>query len=255
MLSGPAPAGGAAICLSSQSSAVASVPSEITIPETATSGTFTVKTNAVTASTAVVISACYGPGSTSGSLTVAPTTQGSFSVTANPSAIMIAAPGQSTSAVLTFSSKNGFTGSGALASATCGTAAAERITCALTAFSLPANGTATAVLTVSTKGSSKAIISPGVRNILLALLLCLALAPFAAPQKQRRLGLAFAAILLAMLTVNAGCGGAINASTTNSDNNSADSSGTPVGAVQAVNVAVTINGATVTVPNVTITVE
>jgi len=255
MLSGPAPAGGAAICLSSQDTAVASVPDGITIPETATSGTFSVKTSAVTAPIPVAISACYGSSSASGSLTVAPAAQGSFSVTANPLALTIGAPGQSASAVLIFLSKNGFTGSGTLASATCGTAAAEKITCALTAFTLPANGTATATLTVSTTAPSAALIAPGARNILLVLLLCAVLAPFAIPRRQR-LGFAFAGILLAMVMVNVGCGGSMSTGATNSsDSNSAGNSGTPVGAVQSVNVAVTINGTTVTVPNVTITVE
>jgi hypothetical protein len=255
-LSGPAPAGGALICLASQNSAVAPVPSSIAIPETATSGTFSIKTSTVTASTTVVISACYGASSATGSLTVQPATQGAFSVTASPAALMISAPGQSTTALLTFISKNGFTGAGVLSSATCGTVATEKISCTLTAFTLPANGTATATLTVSTAAPSSAGVSASPRNILLMLLLCFALAPFATPRKERRLNFAFAAILLAMLMANVGCGGAINASASNSnDSNSARNSGTPAGAVQSVNVAVTINGTTMTVPNVTITVE
>jgi len=256
MLSGPAPAGGAAICLTSQNNTLAAVPSAITIPATATSGTFIVKTSAVTASTPVAITACYGSSSESGSLTVTPAAGDSFSVTASPSALTIGAPGESATAVLTFSSKNGFTGSGLLSSPTCGAAAAEKITCTLTAFTLPANGTATAMLTVSTKAPTLALIAPSVRDTLLMLLLCLGLAPFVMPVKQRRLNFAFATILLAMLMVNVGCGGAMNASANNSsDSSSSENSGTPVGAVQSVNVAVTINGTTVTVPDVTITIE
>jgi len=71
-LSGPAPAGGAQVALSSNNTAVARVPSSVTFAAGATSATFTVTTSAVAASTTVSISAAYGGATRSASLTVTP---------------------------------------------------------------------------------------------------------------------------------------------------------------------------------------
>src|SRR5437667_6825018 len=71
-LSGPAPAGGAQVALSSSNTAAATVPSSVTVPAGAASATFTVSTSAVTASTAVTISAAYGGVTLTASITVAP---------------------------------------------------------------------------------------------------------------------------------------------------------------------------------------
>ncbi|HYU22324.1 MAG TPA: hypothetical protein VEM60_04215 [Candidatus Dormibacteraeota bacterium] len=71
-LSGPAPAGGAQVTLSSSNTAAATVPSSVTVPAGATSATFTVSTSVVTASTAVTISAAYGGVTRTASITVAP---------------------------------------------------------------------------------------------------------------------------------------------------------------------------------------
>src|SRR5207253_2130196 len=59
-LSGPAPAGGAQIMLSSSNRGAARVPSSVTVPAGATSATFTVTTSAVALRTAVTVSASYG---------------------------------------------------------------------------------------------------------------------------------------------------------------------------------------------------
>src|SRR5437016_790357 len=71
-LSGPAPAGGAQVTLSSSNTAAATVPSSVTVPAGATSATFTVSTSVVTASTAVTISAAYGGATRTASLAVTP---------------------------------------------------------------------------------------------------------------------------------------------------------------------------------------
>jgi len=71
-LSGPAPAGGAQVALSSSNTAAATVPSSVTVPAGATSATFTVSTSVVTASTAVTISAAYGGATRTASLAVTP---------------------------------------------------------------------------------------------------------------------------------------------------------------------------------------
>src|SRR6266513_202730 len=71
-LSGPAPAGGAQVALSSSNTAAATVPSSVTVAAGATSATFTVSTSGVTASTTVTISAAYGGVTRTASITVAP---------------------------------------------------------------------------------------------------------------------------------------------------------------------------------------
>jgi hypothetical protein len=58
-LSGPAPAGGAQVMLSSSNTGVARVPSSVVVPAGATSATFTVNTSTVLVSTSVTISASY----------------------------------------------------------------------------------------------------------------------------------------------------------------------------------------------------
>src|SRR3954453_22951183 len=70
-LNGPAPAGGAIVTLQS-SSASASVPATVTVPDGTTSAKFTITTTAVPASTTVTLSAAYGGVSKSATLIVMP---------------------------------------------------------------------------------------------------------------------------------------------------------------------------------------
>src|SRR5205823_6095474 len=70
-LSGPAPAGGEQVTLSS-SNAAASVPSSVTVPAASTTATFTICTSAVAASTPVTTPSSHGAPPTSASLTVMP---------------------------------------------------------------------------------------------------------------------------------------------------------------------------------------
>jgi hypothetical protein len=70
LLSGPAPAGGANVALTSSYVAVATVPATINIPEGATSGTFTITTLPQTYSTSTSISAAYHGLTRSATLTV-----------------------------------------------------------------------------------------------------------------------------------------------------------------------------------------
>ena len=71
-LSAAAPSGGAQVSLSSSNTAVARVPSSVTVAAGATSATFTVSTSAVGASNAVTISASYAGATKTASLTVNP---------------------------------------------------------------------------------------------------------------------------------------------------------------------------------------
>ncbi|PYT29131.1 MAG: hypothetical protein DMG57_12610, partial [Acidobacteria bacterium] len=89
-LSGPAPAGGAQVTLSSSNIAAANVPSNgVTVPAGAISATFTVTTSAVAASTPVTISASYGGVSKTAALTVTPSGPPPLSsLTLNPTSVV-----------------------------------------------------------------------------------------------------------------------------------------------------------------------
>jgi hypothetical protein len=85
-LSGPAPAAGAQVTLSS-SNAAASVPASVTIPAGSGSTTFTINTNPVAASTVARISASYDGVTPSASLTVTPPPITVSSLTLNPTSV------------------------------------------------------------------------------------------------------------------------------------------------------------------------
>lgn len=118
-LSGPAPAGGAQVALSSSNTTVARVPSSVAIAAGATSTSFTVSTSAVAASTAVTISAVYGGTTKSASLTVNPRPLPSVSsLTLNPTSVIgglqssmgtvtLSGPAPAGGAQVTLSSSNG----------------------------------------------------------------------------------------------------------------------------------------------------
>src|SRR5207245_938465 len=69
-LSGPAPAGGAQILLSSSNTGAARVPSSVIVPAGATTATFTVNTSFILFSTSVEISASYRSKTLTATLTV-----------------------------------------------------------------------------------------------------------------------------------------------------------------------------------------
>jgi len=86
-LTAPAQAGGFVVNLSSSNTNVATVPSTVTVPEGATSATFTVSTRAVTTSTSVTISASAGGITRTASLRVNPFVAPQ-SLTINPTSVV-----------------------------------------------------------------------------------------------------------------------------------------------------------------------
>ena len=84
-LSGPAPAGGAVVALSSSNAAVASVVGSVTVPAGGTSASFTVSTVPVSSTATSVITATYGA-SASSTLTVNPPSVSS--VTLSPTVVL-----------------------------------------------------------------------------------------------------------------------------------------------------------------------
>jgi len=199
-----------------------------------------------------------------GSLTETVTDAPTYTVFANPTALTISAPGQSVSTTLTFTSQNGFTGSGTLSSSTCGVSAFEEITCSLAEFTLPANGTATSVLTFKSTAASGtstsvqirpqsgplAIHGQILRTLASACCLCLAALAFAFSCKDRRRYVVFTALLFVVIETCVSCGGGSGGGAGVSGN-----PGTPTGPVQGLAVSISINGTTKTVPSLTLTVQ
>ena len=120
-LSGPAPAGGAQVTLSSSNTTAARVFASVTVAAGATSATFTASTSAVAASTLVTISATYGGVSRTASLTVQPVPPPAptlASLTLNPTSVVgglqssrgtvtLSAPAPAGGVQVTLSSSNG----------------------------------------------------------------------------------------------------------------------------------------------------
>ncbi len=99
-LTAAAPSGGFVVNLSSSNSAVASVPSSVTVPAGQTSATFTVTTQAVSSTTTVTITATAGNVSRQATLTVNPAPQQPqlSSLSLNPSSVV---GGQSSTGTVT----------------------------------------------------------------------------------------------------------------------------------------------------------
>jgi hypothetical protein len=120
-LSGPAPAGGAQVPLSSNNTAAARVPSSVNVSPGATSATFTISTSSVAASTLVNISAIYGGVTKWASLSVTPAPPPApslSSLTLNPTSVIggaqsstgtvtLSAPAPAGGAQVMLSSSNG----------------------------------------------------------------------------------------------------------------------------------------------------
>ncbi len=199
-----------------------------------------------------------------GSLTETVTAAPTYTVFASPTALTISAPGQPVSTTLTFTSQNGFTGSGTLSSSTCGVSAVEEITCSLAEFTLPANGTATSVLTFRSTAASNTSASMQIRpqsgppaihlqilpTLASACFVCFAALGFAFRCKDRCGYVVFTVLLFVATETCVSCGGG-----SGSGGGVSGNPGTPIGPVQGLAVSISINGTTKTVPSLTLTVE
>ena len=114
-LSGPAPAGGAVVTLSSYNPA-AQVPASVTVAESATTATFTVTTSPVAADTSVTISGTYNSTTQNTSLTLTAPVAVLSTVSLNPASVLsgnastgtvtLSGPAPAGGAVVTLSSNN-----------------------------------------------------------------------------------------------------------------------------------------------------
>ncbi len=115
-LSGPAPAGGAAVTLTSSNTAAAQVPASVTVAAGATSATFTATTSPVVSTTAVTITASYNSVSRTATLTVDPAPAALISVGLAPASVVggasstgtvtLSGPAPAGGAVVTLTSSN-----------------------------------------------------------------------------------------------------------------------------------------------------
>jgi hypothetical protein len=112
-LTGPAPAGGSVVTLSSSNTSVAQVPASVTVPAGTTTATFPITTSSLTSNSTISITAVYGVTRTT-TLTVSATVLNSVSL--NPNAVTggntsiatvtLNGPAPATGAVVTLSSNN-----------------------------------------------------------------------------------------------------------------------------------------------------
>ncbi len=106
-LTQPAPDGGAVVQLTSSDASVVATPAVVNIPAGRTSATAPASTSSVDAAATVAISALYGDSVAGTSLAVAPQLTPVFKVAVVPSTLTIN-PGQSGSATVTTTVKNGY---------------------------------------------------------------------------------------------------------------------------------------------------
>ncbi len=112
-LTGPAPAGGAVVTLSSSNTAAAQVPASVTVAAGATTATFTIITSPVASNTSVTITAIFGVTRTA-SLTVTAETLSGVSLSptsviggsSSTGTVTLTGPASSNGAVVTLSSSN-----------------------------------------------------------------------------------------------------------------------------------------------------
>ncbi|TFZ00687.1 hypothetical protein EZ313_19760 [Ramlibacter henchirensis] len=143
-LTGPAPAGGAVVALSDNSTAAA-VPASVTVPAGASSASFTVTTSPVTAATAATISAVLGavtrtavltvnPPGTNAALTVSASGRSGERITSSPAGISVTvgSSGSASFATGTSITLNASNGRDVIWSGACSSGGNKTRTCTLT---------------------------------------------------------------------------------------------------------------------------
>ncbi len=184
-------------------------------------------------------------GTTAQTVTPTPT----FTISANPTTVPVAAPGQPGSTTLTFTSQNGFTSNGAVTiTPVCSGLPTESSCSSGASVTIPANGSATATLMFATTAPSA--IAPNSRYtpggfdkwmpleiLVLACLFLLSILAAAAGRLRLR-GAILLLIASGLVVAAAGCGGGGGGNS---------NPGTPLGQYN-VSVSVTINGVNANVP-------
>jgi len=152
-LSGPAPAGGATVILTSSNTAAAQVPATVVVPAAASSATFTITTSAVSSSTTSTISASFGGTKPTASLTIAHGTPAVASVTLNPTSVL---GGNSSQGTVTLSGPA--LGGGATVTLTSSDTAAAQVPASVVVAAAASSATFT-ITTSSVSSSTNSVIS------------------------------------------------------------------------------------------------
>lgn len=194
-----------------------------------------------------------------------------FAIAANPATINISSPGQSGSTTLTFTPKNGFTGSTALSPAMCSNLP-PKSSCTfnpatVTFGSGTTNVPVTLTITTTAPNSNSALLQrfPGPSRILsigigifFPVGICIG---FTGRKASRKMFAAFLALALTVSTISCGGGNGVGGSggggggTGGGGGGDNSNQGTPVGTYNGVTVTVTINGVTQSINNLSIDVQ
>jgi len=183
-----------------------------------------------------------------------------FTITANPTTVSVASPGQSGSTTLTFAAQTGFTGSATLSPSMCSNLP-PKSSCSFSPTNVTFSSSTTTVpvtLIITTTAPSSAVASlrrlasrqlPGFRvfAVFFGMGMCVVLLG----TRPRRCSAIAAFIVFAVIASQMGCGGGAQPVTTPPTT----IPGTPTGNYTGVTVTVTINGITQTINNLTVNVQ
>ena len=179
-----------------------------------------------------------------------------IAISANPTTIMIASPGQSGSTVLTFTAQNGFTGSASLSPANC-SLLPSKSSCSFSSPTLAFTSSTTSVpvtLTITTTAPTTAFLPRASRLHSALASFFLVSIGLVGVGKFRRFGPRLAAFLfLAVIALTSGCGGGSGSG--GGTPPPITTPGTPVGSYAGITVSVTINGITGTINNLSANVQ
>jgi subtilase family serine protease len=179
-----------------------------------------------------------------------------IAISANPTAIMIASPGQSGSTVLTFTAQNGFTGTANLSPANC-SFLPPKSSCSFSSQTLTFTSSTTSVpvtLTITTTAPTTALLRrvlPLPTALGFIFLISIGIGRIGA---FRRFGRSFVAfVVLAVIALTFGCGGGGSGGVNSPPPTTIP--GTPVGNYTGLTVSVTITGITGTINNLSANVQ
>jgi len=150
-LAKPAPSGGLAVELKSSDATDVSAPASVNVAAGESSATATVSTTAVSAATTVTITASYGTSMAGTSLSIAPASTPTFSMSLQPSTVTVA-PGQSGSSKITTKITTGYNHALTLSTSNAPSGVSTKLTPAV--IPAPGAGTSTEGISVASTAAT-----------------------------------------------------------------------------------------------------
>jgi hypothetical protein len=188
-----------------------------------------------------------------------------FGITASPTTINVASPGQSGSTTLTFTAQNGFTGSATLTSATCSNLP-PKSSCSFNPATVTLTSSApsaSVVLTISTTAATAALAPPqrhrgwqGFNEMAVAL--ATGICVLGTGRRRYNSAAIVALLAVALIVFAVGCGAGASAGGGEGGGGGGGgggNTGTPPGNYTGVTVTVMINGTTQSISNLTVNVQ